>query len=369
MPRRSADNWTSSHPTATGHGPSAKVKRNLPARYLEPVRRALFGALIGLVLFLVGCSPVGGQRSSPRVILIGIDGADLQIIDRLIAPWKLPTFQRLEREGAFGLLKSQEPLLSPIVWTTIATGRKPQDHGVLDFVEVGADGQPTPITSARRRVPALWNIATEFGKTSGFVGWYASYPAERVKGFEVSDRLAFHQVRSARASAGATFPERLVEDLRKEFGEPAPDLASVKARFLTDPQAALTPDGSRRLGELAKIFATSEYYRKIVPSLQKKYRPDLLAVYFEGIDACGHRFMEDAPPRRPGVADAAFQALRDVVDRCYEYQDEVLADLLRLEGPVTTTLIVSDHGFKTGETRPTISGRADVGLAPLWHRL
>jgi predicted AlkP superfamily phosphohydrolase/phosphomutase/Tfp pilus assembly protein PilF len=334
------------------------------------VKRLAFGlALAGLAFLWLGCPGGGRGRTSPRVFLIGVDGADLQIIDRLIAEGKLPTFQRLEREGAFGPLRSQEPLLSPIVWTTIATGRKPEDHGVLDFVEVGADGRPTPITSARRRVPALWNIASEFGKTSGFVGWYASYPAERVKGFEVSDRLAFHQVRSARASAGATFPERLVEDLRKEFGEPAPDLATVSARFVTNPQAAITPDGSRRLNELAKIFATGEYYRKIVPALERKYRPDLLAVYFEGIDACGHLFMEDAAPRRPEVSEADFQAFRNTVDRYYEYQDEVLADLLRLEGPDTVTLIVSDHGFKSGEIRPMISGRADTGLAPLWHRL
>ena len=340
------------------------------AAILEAVKRIAFGlALAGLALFWLGCRGGGSGRTSPRVLLIGIDGADLQIIDRLIAGGKLPAFQRLEREGAFGSLRSQEPLLSPIVWTTIATGRKPEDHGVLDFVEVGADGRPTPITSARRRVPALWNIASEFGKTSGFVGWYASYPAERVKGFEVSDRLAFHQVRSARASAGATFPERLVEDLRKEFGEPVPDIAAVSARFITNPQAALTPDGSRRLGELAKIFATGEYYRKIVPALERKYRPDLLAVYFEGIDACGHLFMEDAPPKRPEVSEADFQAFRNTVDRYYEYQDEVLADLLRLEGPDTVTLIVSDHGFKSGDIRPMISGRADTGLAPLWHRL
>jgi tetratricopeptide (TPR) repeat protein len=330
------------------------------------VKRLVFSlVLAGFALSGLGCA----RSSSPRVILVGIDGADLGIIDRLISEGKLPTFQRLEREGAFGPLKSQEPLLSPIVWTTIATGRRPQDHGVLDFVEVGPDGRPTPITSARRRVPALWNIASEFGKTSGFVGWYASYPAEPVKGFEVSDRLAFHQVRSARASAGATFPERLVEDLRREFGEPAPDLAATRARFVTDPAAALTPDGSRRLSELAKIFATGEYYRKIVPALERRYRPDLLAVYFEGIDACGHLFMEDAPPKRPDVSEADFRAFRATVDRYYEYQDEVLDGLLRLEGPDTVTLVVSDHGFKSGENRPTISGRADTGLAPLWHRV
>ena len=82
-------------------------------------RLAFLLPLAGLALFWIGCPRGRSGPASPRVLLIGIDGADLQVIDRLIAEGKLPTFQRLEREGAFGPLRSQEPLLSPIVWTTI----------------------------------------------------------------------------------------------------------------------------------------------------------------------------------------------------------------------------------------------------------
>ncbi len=94
-----------------------------------------------------------------------------------------------------------------------------------------------------------------------------------------------------------------------------------------------------------------------------------MGVYFEAVDACGHLFMEDAPPKRPDVSAEDFAAFHETVDRCYEYQDGVLADLLRLEGPQTVTIVVSDHGFKSGDLRPQTSGRADTGLAPLWHRL
>jgi tetratricopeptide (TPR) repeat protein/predicted AlkP superfamily phosphohydrolase/phosphomutase len=303
------------------------------------------------------------------VLLIGVDGVDMGIVDRLIGQGRLPTFARLKREGAFGRLRSIEPLLSPIVWTTIATGRAPRDHGVFDFIEIAPDGQPTPITSLRRRVPALWNIAGQFGLASGFVGWYASFPAEKVKGFEVSDRLAFHQVSSARASAGSTWPEKLQQDLYRRFGAPLPDEGATRKAFLADPAARVTPDGEKRLEELAKIRATAEFYRRVVPDLARRERPDLLAVYFEAVDACGHLFMEDAPPRRPGVSDADFAAFGGTVDRCYEYQDGILAELLRLEGPSTVTIVVSDHGFKSGDRRPETSGRADTGLAPLWHQV
>lgn len=310
-----------------------------------------------------------GGPEPPDVLLIGLDGVDPHILAGLIAAGRLPNFARLQREGAYGHLRSREPLLSPIVWTTIVTGRKGQDHGVLDFVEVTDDGRTVPITSRQRRVPALWNLLDEDGRPSGFIGWYASYPAERVRGFMVSDRLAFHQVRSERAERGGTHPPALSDELRTRVGEPTPDTARTRARFLSDPAAPLTEDGGRRLEQLARIHATTEFYRRAAGDLSARFHPQLLGVYFEAVDACEHLFMEDAPPRRPEVSDADFRDFSGVVGRCYEYQDEVLGDLLRLAGPRTVTVVCSDHGFKSGEMRPRTPGRADVGLAALWHLL
>jgi len=307
------------------------------------------------------------RPGAPDVILIGIDGADPAIVQRLIRAGRLPTLARLTREGAFGPLRSREPLLSPIVWTTIATGRAPQDHGVLDFVETSADGRVVPITSSRRRVPALWNLASANDVSSGFIGWYASFPAEPVRGFAVSDRIAFHQVRSERSSRGSTHPADLREELERRFGVPSPDAARTRARF-TEAAASLTPDGSGRIDALARIVATTDYYAKITPWLQHEYGPRVLGVYFELVDACSHLFMEDAPPRRPHVADEDYAAFAGTADRCYEYQDEVLGNLLdATAGSNTLTIVVSDHGFKTGARRPDTAGRVDEGLAPLWH--
>ena len=331
-------------------------------------RTRLLGAAV--IVALVSASALWVWRSAgarhPRVLLVGIDGADPATLDRLIAAGRLPTFARLRRESASGPLRSREPLLSPLLWTTIATGRAPQDHGVLDFVEAAPDGHAVPVTSARRRVPALWNIATQFRLSSGFIGWYASFPVEPVRGFEVSDRVAFHQVASEHAAAGAAYPPALAASLA-EAGSPAVDVAAVRRRFASTTDRPLTADGERRLAQLARMHATTEQYRRLALQLQRRYRPELVGVYFELIDACGHLFMEDAPPRRPQVSDDDYQAFSETVDRCYEYQDEVLADLIAMAGDDTLTLICSDHGFKSGDRRPDTPGRADDGQAALWH--
>lgn len=322
---------------------------------------------MGALLFVgLGCRP---QPEEPDVFLIGIDGLDPDLTQRWMAAGRLPNLARLHQEGAYGRLRSREPLLSPLIWTTMVTGRAPQDHGILDFVEVDANGALVPITAARRQVPALWNLADANDLSSGFLGWYATFPAEEVRGFQVSDRIAFHQVQSARADQGVTFPEALSEDLRQELGEAVPDLNATRQRFLDDPGILLTPDGEKRLAQLAEIHATAEFYRRALPWLAQRHRPRLLGVYFELVDACGHLFMENAPPRRSDVTDADFAAFSGTVERCYVYQDEALGEILEIAGPETVILVVSDHGFKSGDLRPRTSGRADTGVAGLWHRL
>ena len=88
------------------------------------------------------------------MLLIGLDGADWEIVDRLASAGRLPNLGRLKREGAWGVLRSEEPLLSPIVWTTIATGRPPADHGIIGFL-TERNGRTEPVRSDERKVRAF----------------------------------------------------------------------------------------------------------------------------------------------------------------------------------------------------------------------
>lgn len=145
-----------------------------------------------LVLALLAAAMVacGGGRKG-RVVVLGIDGLDPVAIDLLVREGQLPTFARLRREGASGRLRSSRPMLSSILWTTIATGRPPTDHGIGHFVAIDERGEHLPVTSAMRRVRALWNIASEGGRTVGIVGWWATWPAEAVRGTIVSDHAGY----------------------------------------------------------------------------------------------------------------------------------------------------------------------------------
>lgn len=69
-----------------------------------------------------------------RVLLIGLDGATFNIINPLIKQGKLKNIARLMNNGAYGILNSTIPLVSPVAWTTMITGVNPGNHNIFDFV-------------------------------------------------------------------------------------------------------------------------------------------------------------------------------------------------------------------------------------------
>src|ERR1700682_6713679 len=103
----------------------------------------------------------------------------------------MPNWKRLAGEGATARLASFIPILSPILWTTAATGVSPDVHRVLDFQETDPKtGAKVPISGLSRAVPAVWNVASAAGRKVGVVGWWATHPAEEVNGFFVTDHAS-----------------------------------------------------------------------------------------------------------------------------------------------------------------------------------
>jgi hypothetical protein len=144
--------------------------------------------VFALLSFSVGV--FGGCSAEPkhRVFFLGVDGVNWKVIGPMIEAGELPNFSRLVREGAvmreFGTMDTTS---SAVVWTTVATGRESVDHGVIRFVEKLPNGERIPISSNSRKAKAIWEIATENDVSVGVAGWWASWPAEEVNGWIISD--------------------------------------------------------------------------------------------------------------------------------------------------------------------------------------
>ena len=100
-----------------------------------------------------------------KAVVIGLDGADWELLEPLIEEGAVPNLARLKDRGASAMLRSAQPMLSPLLWTIAATGKKPEEHGILDFLAIDpATGKKVPVSSRSRRVKALWNICEKVQK-------------------------------------------------------------------------------------------------------------------------------------------------------------------------------------------------------------
>jgi hypothetical protein len=130
------------------------------------------------------------NRIAKRVLLVGWDAADWQMIRPLLRAGKLPALARLMERGVSGNLATIQPMLSPMLWNSIATGKRADKHGICGFLEPNPDRSGVrPVSSTSRKCKAVWNILTQSGLTSNVVSWYASHPAEPIRGSIVTDRF------------------------------------------------------------------------------------------------------------------------------------------------------------------------------------
>ncbi|MCA9258262.1 MAG: alkaline phosphatase family protein, partial [Planctomycetales bacterium] len=130
------------------------------------------------------------DRNRPRLLLVGWDAADWQLINPLVERGLMPTLERFLRDGASGNLATLRPALSPMLWNSIATGKRPREHGVHGFTEANDDATGVrPVASTSRRCKALWNILSQNGMSSIVAGWYASHPAEPIRGVMASNQF------------------------------------------------------------------------------------------------------------------------------------------------------------------------------------
>ena len=313
------------------------------------------------------------QKSLPspfsRVLLVGWDAADWNLIHPLLDAGRLPTLARLVAAGAMGDCVSVTPSIAPLTWTSVATGLRADRHGIL------SDREPDPVsgdwrrTSCRgRTAKALWNIATQSGLRSVVVNWAASHPAEPILGLSVDERIT-----SVAAPLGVEWPmpEGCVYPADR-----AASLAELRLHPRELPASELLPfipgiagiDASKdpRPGLVADGLAATVTVHAIVTELLEHEAWDFAAIRYHLLEPLSQVFMRYRAPLLDGIPEQDVAAYGGVIDAGYALLDAMLARLIELAGPDTVVILVSDHGFQSGAGRPKPSV---VGTNPLtWHR-
>lgn len=294
------------------------------------------------VVFLAAVRPTPGPVS-PKLLIYGIDGAGWSLLDGL----ETPALDGLAEQGSRAILHSREPMFSPLLWTTMASGKVPDEHGIHGFRT-----QADHCSAAR-----LWDIAGAAGQSFGIYKWLVTWPVYTppaggfivpawlapqpdtfpadlsfVKEIELSRRLKRKQVAGTRSSAQlvlAGIPEGLrfstllsavSWSIRERTGRPG-DL-----------------ERSWRL-QLLRVWMDRDVF---IAALHDS-EPDLVTFTTYATDALGHThwdLMSDCEP-------AGCPAWSEAVPDAYRQADAVLAEILENVTDETAVMIVSDHGFRS----------------------
>ena len=317
---------------------------------------------------------VGAGRAQPpqrKIVLVGVDAADWLAIDPLIRAGKLPTFARLRARGRTGVMVSTPPLISPMLWTTIATGVEPENHGILDFTADLANGRQMPVGSSQRLAPALWNLFSGAGRRVAIVGWWATWPAEQVNGTIVSDALAPQLIRSTTRTdrwllTPSSVEPRVMPRVVKAASVSMNDLASyvsvTPAQYAAIAQPSEQPAGAEGtlykdpVAHLAAVVAGTRTYSAIAQDLVQTDRPDFTAIYLEAVDTVSHLFIKST-----GEGTRA-------IERAYQDVDDVVRRLAEKSPADALVVVCSDHGFYPATAGVTESPSDLTGPATAWHR-
>ncbi|HEY4282482.1 MAG TPA: alkaline phosphatase family protein [Chthoniobacterales bacterium] len=304
-----------------------------------------------------------------KVLIIGWDAADWKLIDPLIERGEMPVLSRFLEQGVMSDITTLQPVLSPLLWNSIATGKRADKHGILDFTEVSPNGDVRPVTSTSRKVKALWNILSQSGLRSHVVGWFGGHPAEPITGASVSDMYPHATAAPGDPwplMRGVVHPERLADQLGNLRMRPDEITGEVLQLFV--PRAAdVDQDKDRRLAIVAKLLAECFSIHAAATWLLEHEPWDFGAVYYNTIDHFSHSFMAYHPPLMDGVPQRAFELYKDVVNSAYRLHDLLLGRLLHLAGPDTTVILLSDHGFHSDLLRPRYTPMTPSGPT-IWHR-
>jgi Flp pilus assembly protein TadD len=365
-------------PRKTGEQISTALKRELRAVSIQ----ASVAARVDLPAGWERTRPVHDITSLARqanpVIFVGLDGGDWQLLDDYVARGLMPNLGHLVREGASGVLTTEHPPLSAILWTTMMTGVSPLEHQVLDFTHFNpATGNKEPITSTERRAPAIWNMETMAGKSVAVFGLWATYPAEPVLGLLASDRLFTFLYSEASPPPNSVYPPSREPWARARMAaaEKAVNF-DVMQQYLpwliaADYESLVhEPDPySKPPSALRRILVETEIYRRLSLDLLSGSVPDLTIIYIQGTDIVGHVFAPYAPPKQREISESDYEKYHQVPEKYFQSIDRFLGEVIRIADAAHATIfIASDHGFHWKEDRPINISSVANATAAKWHR-
>lgn len=286
-----------------------------------------------------------------KLILICLDGLSWNLLRRFCKDGILPNFAKLIKNGVSGEHDSIRPLVSPMIWATIFTGKIPRKHGVKDFyVNVIKTKQ-------------IWEILHENGEKIGIFNPITAFDTQNVNGFFLPGCLT--PIVSAYPPDLKFLQELSIKVRNGELGfldifRYAVKLIGHGCRIVTLSKIALnyltvltSSKNSSDLDNLHKFKESESLLNSdVFIHYAKRYNPNFLVFFDSGIDTVSHwywKYME--PEVFDGVNKESISKYANIIKNYYIKIDEIVGRTVQMGGDDTTFIVVSDHGFEAWHER------------------
>ena len=282
------------------------------------------------------------MHSSKKILVIGVDAATLD----LIRPWcdegSLPNLQGFLEQGAYGRLNSVPNWNSAPAWSSMVTGVNPGKHGIFWFGQYKPNSyQYEYVNASYRDGETVWQLMKTVGKKAVVVNVPISYPANDSADVHIAG-LDAPGVDDPRFS----HPPGLVTGLHTQLGE-----------YIIEPGTPGFYKAGRLDQAVDRLHSTIDSRLTYASYFMDQRAWDFFMVVFTAVDSAQHFFWKFMRPEGFAIPDDEIRKHEHVIRDVYAHTDEAIGRLLRLAGPSTTVLVVSDHG---GE----VDGKAH--LLPVW---
>lgn len=340
------------------------VVRDAAMRFRPWIWPLLFA--LPTVAVVSGGTEWGRGRGQPsRVLVIAVPGLSWNVAEDLIDRGRMPHLAELRRSGAWGDLRGMRPSIPEVVWTTVATGKSPEEHGVTGYSATVAD------LHAQR----LWNILQDRGWSVGLFGWPVTWPPPETAGFvvpAVSDdgtETYPHEINFIRELAESEKTRRArnwgrycrYAFLGIRWGVRLSTLMEAGRELASD------PIHGRSLGA-AELFTRRKLQAKLhsdyFVELRRKRPVEFAAFYTNVIHVAQSYFWKyHEPGAFRGVTPDEIARYGESVHDAYRIVDECLGQILADTDPNDLVVVVSDHGAEAiADSSPT---RLTLRLDPM----
>ena len=319
-------------------------------------------AVVGAVKWRRSAPPSTTPESVPgtvSLLVVGLEGLEPSVVDRMVAAGRLPNLSRLLKEGA----SAEFPSLGKgvdrrISWTSLVTGVPPERQGIGAQVASPRGGTvAAPLVPASRTVDTVWTLLSKAGVRVAVLGWPGTWPVEQVNGLMVGPYGSYVLERAhGGRTVDAVHPSEAYAAVDTLVRAPTEFGRRDLARFVKeDSTLGLEALIGQNLETLTNAMAEPVTMVALARHAVADPGATAVFVYLGGVDLVSQRFWHYANPESvlPALKDAKARALFDeqvealsgTIDLYYEYVDEVLGELIGTATEGATVAVVTDHGY------------------------